>query len=64
MESLRTLTQWGPVLIGIGFIAPLIAQSIDAFSTSAPLGLPNLGFGLAIGTLVGFVAKLRGAFWI
>ena len=64
MESLRTLIQWGPVLFGIGFIAPLIAQSMDALSISAPLGLPNLGLGLAVGTLAGFVAKLRGGFWI
>ena len=48
---------------GIGFVAPLIAQSLDAASMSAPLGLTSLQLGLAIGTSLGLVAKLRGS-WV
>lgn len=55
--------EWGTVLFGIGFLAPLIAQSMDAASVSAPLGLGNLQFGLLLGTAAGLVAKARGR-WI
>jgi hypothetical protein len=60
---LQKLGQFGPVLFGIGFIAPLIAQSMDAASLSVPLGLPNIAFGLAVGISMGGIAKLRGS-WI
>lgn len=55
--------EWGTVLFGIGFLAPLIAQSMDAASMSAPLGLGNLQFGLIVGTGAGLVAKARGR-WV
>lgn len=57
------LTTLGPVLFGVGFIAPLIAQSMDAASVSAPLGVSNVTFGLAIGLTLGVVARLRGR-WV
>ena len=53
----------GPLLFGVGFIAPLIAQSLDAASLAAPMGLSNIVFGLAVGTSMGLVAKLRGS-WV
>ena len=59
MTILEKIGNYGPVLFGIGFIAPLIAQSMDAAALSAPLGLPNLAFGLVLGTSLGVVAKLR-----
>jgi hypothetical protein len=55
--------EWGPVFFGIGFIAPVIAQSLDAASASAPLGLSNIQFGLAVGFSMGAVAKWRGS-WV
>jgi hypothetical protein len=64
MEALKSLSEWGPVLFGIGFIAPLVAESMDAGSVSAPFGLTNLALGLIVGTVAGAVAKLRGGFWI
>ena len=60
MEYLSTLKDYGPVLFGIGFMAPLIAQSLDAASLSAPMGLSNLTVGLVIGVTLGMIAKLRG----
>ena len=63
MTSLKKLGEYGPVFFGIAFVAPLIRQSLDAASLSAPLGLPNIAFGLILGTSMGIVAKLRGA-WV
>ena len=63
MTILKKLGDYGPLLFGIGFIAPLIGQSMDAAELSAPLGLPNIAVGLIVGTSMGFVAKLRGT-WV
>ena len=54
---LRRLNRWGPVLFGIGLIAPFTAQALDAAEMSAPLGMGNVPFGLAVGVAVaaGFV---------
>ena len=60
---LRRLDAWGPVLFGIGFVAPLIAQSLGALSLAAPFGLDPLAFGLLVGTGLGAVAKERGS-WL
>jgi hypothetical protein len=63
MTIINKLGDYGPLFFGIGFIAPLIAQSLDAASLSAPLGLPNIAFGLIVGVSMGVVAKLRGR-WV
>ena len=39
----------GPVLFGIAFLAPLIAQSMTALSLPVPLGLEPIQFGLGTG---------------
>ena len=53
----------GPVFFGVGFIAPLVAQSMDALAWPAPFGLSTIAFGLAVGTAAGLVAKARGS-WV
>ena len=63
MELIKKLGGFGPVLFGIGFIAPLIAQSLDAAELSAPLGLSNIAFGLVVGVSLGTIARLRGT-WL
>ena len=63
MSFLERLADYGPVLFGIGFVAPLTAQSMDAAAISAPLGLSNIAFGLILGVSMGAVAKLRGT-WV
>ncbi len=60
---MRKASRWGPVLFGVGFVAPLVAQSLDAAAVSAPFGLGSLTFGLAVGISLGAVAKVRGS-WI
>lgn len=54
---------FGPVLFGVGFLAPLIAQSLDAAAVEPPFGLGSIQFGLAVGFSMGVVAKRRGS-WI
>ena len=63
IELLRKTYQWGPLLFGIGFVAPLCAQILEAASIDAPLGLSPVAFGLAVGIVSGTVAKFRGS-WV
>ncbi len=63
MNLLKHLGAYGPVFFGIGFVAPLIAQSMDAAALSAPLGLSNLALGLILGASLGMLAKRRGT-WV
>lgn len=63
MTLLKQLGDYGPLLFGIGFIAPLIAQAMDAASLSAPLGFSNIALGLVVGVCLGIIAKRRGT-WV
>lgn len=49
-----------PFLFGIGFIAPLTAQVMQAWHVAAPLGLGTTAFGLLFGGAWGLVANIRG----
>ncbi len=57
------LTAAGPILFGVAFLAPLIAQSLEAMRVPAPLGLEPIHFGLGLGLSMGIVAAMRGR-WI
>ena len=59
----KAAQQWGPVLFAVGFLAPLIGQSLDLSDFSAPLGLSNLQLGLVIALPMGLIAKRRGR-WV
>lgn len=59
----RTAQHWGPMLFGIGFVAPLIAQSLDATAAPSILGLTHLQLGFAIALPMSFLAKVRGS-WL
>jgi uncharacterized membrane protein YdjX (TVP38/TMEM64 family) len=63
IELLKKAYAWGPLLFGVGFVAPVIAQTLDATSVAPPLGLTTVQTGLVTGVLLGTVAKLRGR-WI
>ena len=60
MALLRYL--FSPLLFGLGFLAPLIAQSLTLADISFA-GIENLYLGLLIGGLWGLMAQLRGS-WI
>ncbi len=63
MIVIRWLFAVAPLLFGIGFLAPLIAQTLEALSVSAPLGVPPPACGLLVGSLWGAFATLRGR-WV
>ncbi len=59
-SAIQYLFRWMPLIFGIGFIAPLIAQAIAACGWAAPFGLSRIAFGLIIGVPWGLYAALRG----
>lgn len=61
--ALKKLFYVMPFLFGIGFIAPLIAQTMAYWDIAAPFGMSRIAFGLLIGAPWGFYAVLRGR-WI
>lgn len=61
--ALRKLFYVMPFLFGIGFIAPLIAQTMAYWDMAAPFGMSRIAFGLMIGAPWGLYAMLRGR-WI
>ena len=61
--SIRFILNLGPLFFGLGFLAPLIMQSMAALGWTPPFGLTPLVFGLALGGGLGLLANLRGR-WI
>ena len=62
-EALEMLSRAGPILFGVGFLAPLVAQSMDVLGCQAPFGSSRIVFGLLVGISLGLVAKCRGS-WV
>lgn len=58
--ALKKLFDVMPFLFGIGFIAPLIAQTMAYWQIEPPFGLSPIVFGLVIGAPWGLYATLRG----
>jgi hypothetical protein len=52
-----------PLFFGIGFIAPLIAQSLGALQIVPPFGISPIALGLGVGGPWGLYATLRGS-WL
>ena len=63
LSVLRMVFAVGPLLFGLGFLAPLIAQSLEAMSLTPPMGLSRLVLGLLVGGTLGLVATIRGR-WV
>jgi hypothetical protein len=61
--AVAKLFKWMPFLFGIGFIAPVIAQTMAYWEVAAPFGLSRIVFGLLIGMPWGLYAVIRGR-WI
>lgn len=53
---------FSPVVFGLAFLGPLIAEMIVLLELSLPVGIP-LYWGLAMGGLLGAIAQWRGS-WI
>ena len=61
--ALKHVFRWMPLLFGIGFIAPLVAQTMALWDVAAPWGMSRIAFGLLIGAPWGLYAVLRGR-WV
>ncbi|NCP17616.1 MAG: hypothetical protein GW855_00435 [Erythrobacter sp.] len=61
--ALQKLFSIMPLLFGIGFIAPVIAQVMTMWGWDAPFGMQRIVFGLLIGALWGLYATIKGR-WI
>lgn len=62
-KVLGTLFRFMPFLFGIGFVAPVIAQSIAALGWTLPYGASPVAFGLVVGGAWGAFANWSGR-WI
>ena len=63
MKLIKALAPWGPVFFAVGFLGPLIAQSMTALEIPGPMGLPALTTGLTIAIVWSLIAKFGGR-WI
>lgn len=63
VQLIKTIFDFGPLIFGFGFLAPLIAQIIAAADWSLPFGLTPLMTGLNLGGTLGLMAQVRGR-WI
>lgn len=53
----------GPILFGIGFLAPVMKATMDVLGITAPFGLDPLPFCLGLGAVLGIIARQRGT-WL
>ena len=60
---IKTIFYLGPMIFGLGFLAPLSAQIISAAGWTLPFGLTPLIAGLMIGGGLGLIAQIRGT-WV
>lgn len=61
METvLKSVMKLLPLIFGIGFFAPVIAEGFRAVEIAAPFGLAPLTFGLLVGGVWGLFATLSG----
>lgn len=60
---LKNILHFMPLIFGIGFLGPLLAQIIQMLGWHAPLGLSALALGVTIGGFWGIIAQVRGR-WI
>ncbi len=60
---LRAVLDSGPLLFGLGFIAPLMAQLLEMAAVNSLFGLSSLAVGLLVGGALGLLATVRGR-WV
>ena len=63
LKLVGLVLHYKPLIFGIGFLAPLIAQMIERAGLTVPYGIAPLAAGLVIGGLWGAHAQFRGR-WI
>ena len=63
LTALKWLFAIGPILFGVAFMAPVLAEIMTASGLSQPFGLSPITVGLAVGLSWGSYALVRGR-WI
>lgn len=59
MRLIALAFSFGPILFGIGLIAPAVASAIELAELSPPFGMSALHFGLGVGVVLGIIARQR-----
>lgn len=63
MGLIGYLMRLGPILFGLGFVAPVLAAIFVGLGWTAPMGLPSIYLGLLVGGVLGGIAWWRSR-WI
>lgn len=57
---LKRVFYFGPLIFAIGFLAPLIAQTLTRLGLEPPLGMTPIATGLLVAGALGLAAQIRG----
>lgn len=60
IAAIKTIFYFGPLIFGLGFIAPLTAQILERLAWPLPFGLTPLIAGLIFGAAWGTYAQIKG----
>ena len=63
IKLIELVFKFGPLVFGVGFMAPLFAELISRADVGLPFGLTPLIAGLVLGGGLGLFAQVRGS-WI
>ena len=63
VQIIKSIFYFGPLIFGIGFLAPLLAQIAIALEWTIPFGVSPIVFGLTVGFVLGLIAQIRGR-WV
>lgn len=63
IKAIKTVFYFGPLIFAVGFLIPLIAQSVIALGWAPPFGLSAWSFAAIVGGAYGVFAQITGR-WI
>jgi len=63
VQTLTALFSVSPILFGIAFMAPVLAEIMRAAGLATPFGVPAIAVGLIVGLVWGTYATVKGS-WL
>jgi len=63
VSTLKFLFSIGPILFGLAFMAPVLAEVLTAVGIATPFGAPAIFTGLVVGAAWGTYAYVKGS-WV